>query len=135
VNLTLVRDTFTDKGIFGILTGDGFSCVTLEHAYPMPLEHSQAFEPKLQDGSYTCVRGIHRLSNLIDFETFEITGVLGHSDILFHKGNYNADSEGCVLLGEKVISDSITNSLVTFNKFLDFQQGCDTFQLVVQSKT
>ncbi len=32
--------------------------------------------------------------------TYEVTGVEGHDNLLFHKGNTEADSEGCVLVAE-----------------------------------
>ena len=72
---------------------------------------------------------------LAAFITFEITDVPGHTGILFHMGNYNKDSDGCVLLGEEAVPTSeptmVTNSVVTFNSFMASQSGVDTFQLVV----
>jgi hypothetical protein len=69
------------------------------------------------------------------FITFEITGVPGHTGILFHMGNYNQDSDGCVLLGESTVPDPdptmITSSVLTFNQFMGSQTGVDTFQLTV----
>jgi hypothetical protein len=106
------------------LTADGFSCVTLQHAYDNNL-------PKLPSGVYTCVRGTHQLLHGGPFETFEITGVPGHDKILIHPGNAESDSEGCVLVGASRVSNMITNSRITFEKFLALQDGCDSFQLTV----
>lgn len=74
-----------------------YRVISLEHAYIS--ESNKVPQPKLSPGLYKCVRGMHRLHTGPAFETFEITGVAGHSGILFHVGNYNRDSEGCVLLG------------------------------------
>jgi hypothetical protein len=73
------------------------------------------------------------------FTTFEITGVPGHSNILFHIGNYNKDSEGCVLLGRGITEaqsgdQMITMSNTTFKYFMDNQAGVDTFILTVKDK-
>lgn len=71
-----------------------------------------------------------------DFTTFEITGVAGHSNLLFHWGNFNADSEGCVLLGEAEVQaggrEMITASRAAFARFLASVAGRDTFALRVE---
>lgn len=138
MDLTLTRKEYRPDGIFSDLrkndTGD-LVAVTLEHAYADP--HDSEYLPKIPSGTYTCVRGQHRLHNMTqDFTTFEITGVAGHSNLLFHRGNYNSNSEGCVLLGQfkTLTSDGnqmITNSKQTFNDFMSLQAGVDTFTLTV----
>src|ERR1700734_1112779 len=88
-----------EDGIFGdLLLGKDYSllCVVLQHAYFNQMKN--AYEPKLQGGTYTCVRGMHQLEGMTKpFETFEITNVPGHTDVLFHVGNFNRDSSGCCL--------------------------------------
>lgn len=131
MDLKLNRREFRDDGIFSELCNDKGEVIS--HT----LEHSYNNLPKLIDGTYTCVRGPHRLHNMTqDFITFEITGVVGHTDILFHWGNFNADSEGCVLLGEAIASSDkgqmVTNSRAMFKEFMDLQDGIDSFQLIVQ---
>lgn len=70
-----------------------------------------------------------------DFETFEITGVPGHSNLLFHWGNFNQDSEGCILLGERTAEEGngemITNSRAAFARFMGIQAGIGSFDLIV----
>lgn len=130
MTLTLKRALETVNGIFSdLLLEDGTTfCETLEHAYPI----AGNFMPKIPNGTYTCVRGWHRLSHMISsFETFEITGVEGHTNILFHVGNFNDDSEGCVLLGAAIQNGALTESRNTFLKFMTLLQGVDTFSLVV----
>ena len=128
---------FRADGIFGDFTfaGDDHPfMVTLQHAYQQT--DTGAWMPKVQPGTYTCVRGIHALHNGIPFETFEITGVAGHSGILFHPGNFNADSEGCVLCGQTQLTqangeDMITGSVVEFHAFMARLAGVDSFMLQV----
>ena len=129
---TLRRTAFHEDGIFSDFEFDdapGRFCVTLEHSYDC--------KPKLPAGIYTCVRGTHALHNGIPFETFEITGVAGHKGILFHAGNFNRDSEGCVLIGKDIVVDPnsgdemVTGSKAEFKEFMDRLDGVQSFQLEV----
>lgn len=133
MNLTLIRRDHKSVGIFGELQdADGrHLAVTLEHAYP---DGNEGFCAKIPDGEFKCVLGGHLLHGMTTpFETFEITGVEGHSNLLFHWGNWNQDSEGCVLVGEDVVGGNmITNSRETFSKLMAIQSGLDEFQLVVR---
>lgn len=136
MNFTLTRNQFREDGIFGVLTdGNGkVVAATLEHAYP---DDKGGFAPKIPVSVYTCVRGPHRLHSMTsDFITFEITDVPGHTNILFHWGNWNKDSDGCVLLGQGVSQSDqgqmINRSRVTWQAFMDSLDGVDEFDLIVQ---
>ncbi len=137
MDMTLIRSRDAEDGIFGELSSsDGFfKCVTLEHAYAN--QTMDLFIPKIPPGVFICVRGSHQLEGMsAPFETFEITGVPGHTNLLFHVGNYNRDSNGCVLVGDKVVKfpsgmSMITNSREVFTDFMDFQEGFDVFELTV----
>ncbi len=128
--LSLIRTSAGSDGVFGTLDkviGENIG-VTLEHSYNG--------KPKLPVGTYKCVRGMHQLHDGVPFETFEITNVPGHTGILFHVGNYNEDSEGCVLLGRRIATQEngkrmITSSKNTFNKFMDITRGLNEFTLKV----
>lgn len=126
MTLTLARTDFTPDGIFGELIDDKgkLSLVTLEHSFDG--------KPKLYDGTFTCVRGVHRLHNNIPFQTFEIKGVKGHTGILFHIGNYNKDSDGCVLVGMERSGKMITHSSIAFSKFMGLLEKESSFTLVVK---
>jgi hypothetical protein len=130
-DFTLRRVEHQAQGIFGELLDawGNVVCQTLEHAYTAT--GGAAYSPKLPPGTYTCVKGTHRLINMGPFETFEITGVEGHSGILFHVGNYNDDSEGCVLLGMQRAGNSITASHAAFAEFMSRCANCTQFQLRV----
>lgn len=130
MNFVLVRTEFRPDGVFGVLTDSDGSVVahTLEHAYD---DGQGGWAPKITQGQHTCVRGTHALHNGVPFETFEITGVPGHSGLLFHIGNINADSEGCVLVGTAEANGMITASRVAFAKFMQLLDGVNQFTLLV----
>jgi hypothetical protein len=128
--MILLRDTFADDGIFGVLVTDDHQPMaeTLEHAY---LCADGVYRPKVPPGTYECRRGVHQLSGRLPFETFEVTGVEGHSGILFHPGNRNGDSSGCILLGVSRSEGCINNSREAFEKFMDSLNSVNTFTLLV----
>lgn len=69
--------------------------------------------------------------------TFEITNVPNRSKILFHWGNIEANSEGCVLVAENygVWKDgqiSVENSKVGFNEFMKKLSKVDEFYLTIE---
>lgn len=137
MNLSLTRISFRSDGIFSKLTTASGAelAVTLEHAFPSV--DGTCWTPKIPNGVYTCKRGMHQLPNgAPPFETFEITGVAGHTGLLFHIGNKNADSEGCVLPGSMISTQPdgskwVMNSGLTFSSLMRVQADCNEFQLTV----
>jgi hypothetical protein len=136
LDLTLTRFESRADGIFGMLTDAVGQRIahTLEHAYD---DGQGGWTAKIPAGTFTCVRGDHLLDGMTTpFSTFEITGVPGHTGLLFHWGNYNSDSEGCVLLGYSEVDAGgrrmITASRASFARFMQLQAGQDSFQLVVR---
>lgn len=138
MNLILTRNNFRADGIFGILSlenGDRFG-VTLEHSYEDSDDLS--FTPKVADGVYTCVR---HPPNRLPYETFMLQNVPDFDGkpvdgILIHIGNFNHDSDGCILIGDQVSPIqggylAITSSKITFEKFMALQSGIDQFQLTI----
>lgn len=110
--------------------------VTLEHAYP----NQASWAPKIPRGAtYTCRRGLHSLDHYnqgMPFETFEILGIPGHTGLLFHPGNWNKDSNGCVLTGRYIRHDAagwwVTQSVAAYSSFMADLMGQDEFQLRVE---
>lgn len=128
--MILRRQVFSPNGIFGTLFDDLSTplAFTLEHAYGVG---DGSWLPKVPKGFYNCKRGLHRLAGHPDpFETFEVL-VPGHTGILFHVGNYNDDSEGCILLGTSTNKDYISGSLAAFDEFMGRLKGIDSFQIEV----
>jgi hypothetical protein len=157
MNLRSTRMHFRPDGIFsGIFLDDGndfptMFMVTLEHAYKrsdpavsgsLASYPEREFIPKIITGDFACRRGKHRLHGMKeDFETFEVTGIPGHLNLLFHWGNFNENSEGCILTGERLVdtvrnakpTDMITNSRTAFDRFMKLQEGLEEFRLKVES--
>lgn len=130
MDLLLKRYPADPDGIFGVLYDpDGVEiCETLEHNF-----NKRALIPP---GRYRCVRGMHRLkADGPEFETFEVTGVAGHWGLLFHVGNYNRDSKGCILVGDAMLAtpsgDIITGSKSAFTRLMQVQYGVDEFFLTI----
>jgi hypothetical protein len=133
MNVTLIRNKFSLYGIFGVLTCNEFKCVTLEHAYP-DVHCPGFFQPKLAPGTYTAVK---RKSPKFGYNVFLIEDVPPFQGapvqyIEIHRGNYNKDSEGCVLLGEELGTGCILESEKAFNAFMELMENADTFTLSVQ---
>ena len=136
MDMKLNRLQDRSDGIFGQLLDDSGNVVaqTLEHAFINP---DGSYSPKVPLGTYTCQRGSHQLESMSKpFITFQIMDVPNHTNILFHMGNWNKDSDGCILLGEAIAQSGqgqmITNSVATWKEFMQLQDGLDTFQLIVQ---
>lgn len=137
MDLLLKRTDYTDAGIFGeILDAENkLLYYSLERAYDSGFGNG-SYLPKVPDGTYKCIKGLHQLKHMtFPFETFEITNVPGHTRILFHVGNYNNDSDGCVLLGTNLSKNSnppcITQSNKAFNAFIVLQKDLNEFALTV----
>lgn len=134
ISFILTHTRFCPDGIFGeLIKEDGtFVAYTLEHSYDN--------KPKLADGDYTCVRGIHHLGpELKEINTFEIKGIPAFqgknvTGVLLHPGNYNKDSEGCVLLGTSETDMMVGSSKEAFANFLKLVEGIKSFQLTVKSQ-
>lgn len=136
MDLILVRKQYRSDGIFGQLSdvAGEFVCETLEHAYPA--QDQDRLFPKIPAGTFDCVRSLHELHSGDPFITFEITGVPGHSGLLFHWGNFNKDSSGCILLGSLMADEGghqmILHSRETFHRFMEAQKGARSFTLTVK---
>jgi hypothetical protein len=127
MNLTLRRTAYTIYGVFGQLFDEK------ENLISFTLEHSFDGRPKIPTGEYKCVRGLHRLEHMSsDFMTFEVTNVPDHTGILFHVGNTQADSTGCILLGMEIMDVYLDKSRIAFEKFLELECDVDEFQLTVK---
>lgn len=133
MNLKLVRKVRALYGITGALSslsgGDPIA-VTLEHAYQQP---DGTFLPKLAPGLYTCER---HPPNRLHYETFMVKGVppfMGApvDGILIHRGNWNRESEGCVLVGTHLGTGCILESEKAFDQLMELQKGIEQFQLLV----
>lgn len=134
MNLTLRRQNVRSDGVFGELIDDTGQrvAVTLEHAFSIKGE----YEAAVPAGVYQCLKSMHFLKNAPRaLQTFEVLNVPGHTGILFHVGNWNEDSDGCILLGDAVTGDPtgmmIIDSKRAFTRFMAVQDGVAQFTLTV----
>ncbi len=132
MDMTLTRFRKDVGGIFSYLKDQNGNQigVTLEHAYGDPPE------PKIPNGKWLCQRGTHELAVGPPFNTFEVTGIEGHTGLLFHRGNVDEDSEGCILVGNALgqlgDEEAVMGSALAFLNFLSRQEGVNEFWLTVE---
>lgn len=136
-DLELVRLCIGPDGAFGVIFIDGVPAgpVSLERTYPLVENYPQGPQfVKIPAGLYRCQRTTYYAGG---YDTYEITGVVGHSRLLFHAGNVELDSEGCVLLGRRfgVLKGkpAVLESRDGFRDFLQLVHGRPSFDLLVRS--
>ena len=139
--LQLIRVALTDKATYGVLLHDGIPfAVTLER----PWLNNQQSISCIPVGTYTCLR----CSASPDYgykdspkfgNTFQVYAVPGRGNILFHKGNLEDDTHGCILVGEAFNPVKgklgITSSKEGFAEFFMLLTGVDEFTLVIKEVT
>lgn len=106
MELRLDRTFFTDKSTIGSLCVDGvFECFTLEDNAAIAIP----------TGRYQVV-----VTYSIRFKTMLpiLLNVPGRSGIRVHAGNTEADTEGCILVGQARGADWIGNSRLALNALL-----------------
>jgi len=135
LSATLQRRDVGPGGAFSTLTDAEGSilCLTCEHTYR---QDDGTWTPKIPPGIYTCRRGTHQLEGGDPFQTFEVTGIDGHSGLLFHKGNTEADSHGCILVGMvRGLLDgqpAVLKSALAFDRLMAWADQDDEFLLTVK---
>ena len=135
--INLKRIAYTHDGTFGVLLHDGVPfAVTLERQW---LDNQRGVSC-IPTGTYTATRcnksaEYHFRDSPRFGDTFVVDNVEGRSKILFHKGNLDDDSHGCILVGEqfgKLSGDAaILSSRQGFDEFLRINQGVNSFELIV----
>jgi len=123
--IKIIRLEQTTEGALGSLILDGeYFC-----SFLMP----DAGDPdrfQIPAGKYKC----RRYHGTKWKDTFEIV-VEGHTALLFHSGNTEVDSQGCVLLGQypgKLGENrAVLNSGATFKRFMERMVNHDGFDLEI----
>lgn len=114
MNLTLIRTTQipTEPQVGMLLIEGKPKYLTLE----LPWLDNKPKISCIPTGEYICKKTISQKAG----RTYEVTNVPGRSGILFHAGNEPKDTEGCILLGERlVLPDFISGSRNAVEKFLE----------------
>lgn len=135
-DLELVRVAVSEAGCFGVLVAHGVPLgqVTLERTEPAdPSAPTGAQLVKIPDGKYVCRRTYFIRGG---YDTYEVTGVIGHSRLLWHKGNHERDSDGCILVGQKfasrLLAPGVELSSLGFHEFMLWADGRESFELEVR---
>jgi len=133
VRLVRLEETY-DDGTFGaLIICSQLFCFTLE-----PTDKNNAPNvSSIPAQQYICKRySSNKYPN-----TFEVTNVPGRSYILFHPGNTDDDTAGCILLGSSIGKlrkahgvdvRGILNSGKTFEKFMGIMQHHNKFNLTIK---
>lgn len=124
--MQLKRVAILKDGAFGVL---------MHNAVPFAVTLERTYDPgntvKIGNGFHECHRSRYAKGG---YDTWEIT-VPGHSRILFHKGNVELHSEGCVLVAESyaVFGDKpgVAMSGQGFEEFMKRTGDVDSFLLEV----
>ena len=124
---TVKRITETDDGTFGVLLDGKIPfALTLENKWM----DNKVGVSCIPVGDYTCNR---RWYNKGGYQTFEITDVEGRTHILFHIGNRDENTEGCILVAEEYGklhgTTAILDSGKGFKEFMERLQDVDEFLL------
>jgi hypothetical protein len=126
----LKRIAKNDDGTFGVLI-DGVTpfCLTVER----PWINNQTGISCIPDGFYLCKRvDSPRFGN-----TFEVIHVPNRTAILFHKGNIDDDSRGCIIVGEQYgyldEKVAVLASGLAFNEFIKRLEYIDEFELTIST--
>ena len=126
--MKLIRVSKAQTGTYGVLLQGAIPfAVTLER----PWLDNQVGVSCIPSGTYTCKR-VHSPKF---GTTFEVCDVPGRSEILFHKGNIDDDSHGCILVGESfnqvLGKPGITSSAQGFAEFVQITLMTESFPLEI----
>ena len=121
----VARDLCATYGV--LIQGDIPFAVTLER----PWKDNKRGESCIPKGVYTCVM----VKSPKFGPTWMVQNVPGRSEILFHKGNLEDDSHGCILVGESfnpvLGRPGITASKEGFEEFMKITSMCTSFPLEI----
>jgi hypothetical protein len=126
--LTLKRTNYIEDGTFGVLCDEGDIpfAVTLE-----PEWRDNKANSCIPEGEYVCKRSHYHRGG---YDTYEIL-VEGRSRILFHKGNIEDHSLGCILIGEQFEhlkgKTAILRSGKGFSEFMGRLNNVMNFKLII----
>ena len=126
----LKRVSYSNTETFGVL-------MEWRHAVPFAVTLEDPWLDNKKEvscipaGEYVCARVTSpRFGN-----TFEVTNVPGRTHILFHAGNTNKDTRGCILLGTSYgyigETPAILNSTAAMNRFMDSVTDLQVFDLEI----
>ena len=116
-------------GTFGVLKiNKEVFCVTLEPADLMNKQNISSIPAQ----QYIC----QRYTSPKYPDTFQVLNVPDRDNVLFHAGNFDDDTKGCILLAQhfgKIRGErAVLNSGNTFKSFLAIMAGIKDFHLTIR---
>ena len=121
--MILEREIRNSEATLGVLFDDEWEVLTLENPW-----RNNGPDSSIPAGKYKC----RRVNSPKFGTTFEVCQVPGRTHILFHAGNTEKDTLGCILLGLRRSSNiAISDSRVAFKKFMDHLHGVNEFDLEI----
>lgn len=90
---------------------------------------------RIPAGHYDCVRSWYHKGG---YDSYEIVNVPGRTRILFHRGNWMTDVNGCVALGTGFgLLDgklAVLRSAIAFERFMTERRGVLSFDLDIRDE-
>ena len=129
MELKLKRVADNEDATFGVLINGNIPfAVTLEPAW----EDNKKGISCIPSGPYSC----KRVKSPRFGDTFEILDVEGRTHILFHKGNSERNTQGCVLIAEEfgILNGkaAVLASGRGFTEFMSILKEVDEFELIIE---
>lgn len=140
MELTLKRVSMTDDGVIGVLLSGVYPvCLTFEEEW----KNNAKGISSIPAGSYLCQK-FKRPNGLDTYQVMDVPG--NRTLILFHPGNTEIDTEGCILpamewgymeaidddTGVKELQLAGLRSGEAFKKFMEVVNGKETFTLHIK---
>ena len=127
----IIRLEETEQGTLGVMRiNKQVFCATLEESDRLNAANVSSIPAQ----QFVC----RRVQSPRLGETFQVMDVPGRSHILFHAGNTDRDTEGCILLGSTWGNLSgrraVLNSGATYREFMGVMAGRDEFHLTVKEE-
>lgn len=133
INLLLIRDTFTEESTIGELFINGERiCDTLERPY----FNNQRNISCIPEGVYPVRLRLPRESATRDYIHLLVQDVPDRDWILFHRGNYPYQSQGCILVGLGSQQDFVSNSVLAMDLLIKevIHLGGENINLIIKNK-
>lgn len=123
--LKLIRVSTCEDGTFGVLIDGAMPfALTLEPPWVDNAKDISCIPP----GEYYC-----ESINSVKFGyTFKVQDVPDRTNILFHRGNWEKDTKGCICIGEQFESNGVLASAKGFKEFTYRLRGCESFTLDIE---
>lgn len=133
INLLLIRDTFSKESVIGELFLNGERiCDTLENPW-LDNERNLSCIP---EGNYPVRIRLPRESATRNYIHLLVKEVPDRDWILFHRGNYPSDTQGCILVGLGSKQNFVSNSVLAMDLLMKeiINLGGTNINLIIKNK-